>query len=88
MKQLLKEHEVKYIVRRRTKKEIGFLMRTFEITPHGGYAEIRMLGFFSGRDAARLLSKRFINRPTVVDAGFEDKDAVNLIWQSQIDQNL
>lgn len=87
MKQLLKEHEVKYIVRRRTEKEIAAVPRNFKIIPHGGYAEIRMLSFFSSSAASRFV-KRFINRPSIVDAGFEDKDAVNLIWQSQIDQNL
>jgi len=88
MKQLLKEHEVKYIVRRRTKKELDFRMRTFEITPHGGYVEVRIVGFFSSSSAQNLIDKTVLKPPVTVDAGFEEKNAFNLIWNPTSTQNL
>lgn len=86
MKQLLKQHELEYIVRHRTIKKFGFCKRPVQVIPHGGNVEVRILGNLSELLAQKIIDKTVLTPPCAVDAGFEHQDLFNLIWNPTITQ--
>jgi len=85
MKQLLRRHEVRYIIHQQARKQYyrRASSKNFTFEPHGGYVELRIHGSFTDSAAADFRDK-FMNPPSPVDAGYEASDVVNLLWQSSL----